>query len=154
MSANNTRAKQRCGATLVEAALVLSICLMFMLGIYEYGRYLMVENLLDNAAREGCRLAVVHTADYTTSQIQDAADAALAGQGTQQLQGYNKYSNITVFHADSSGNNIGTDWNNATFGQGVGVTISGTYQPLVPSFLKASTSFTVSSTIIMNSEAN
>ncbi len=154
MATNLNHKKHRRGATLVEAAFILSFCLLFMLGIYEYGRYIMLENLMDNACREGARLAVVHTGDYSTSQIQDAVDAALGGQGSQQLQNYNKYTNITVTRYDSSGKYLDTNWNNATFGQGVCVSISGTYQPMVPSFLKASTSFTVGSTIVMNSEAN
>lgn len=143
----------RRGTTLVEAALVLSTCMLFCFGIYEYGRFLMLKNLLTNAAREGARLAVVNTDDYSTSQIRDAIDAVLAGQGNQ-LQGYNKSTSITVFRADSLGNQIGTDWNNAKFGESVGVKITGNYQPILASFLGAQASFPISVTAIMNSEAN
>jgi Flp pilus assembly protein TadG len=126
---------------------------VFIFGIFEYARFLMLRNLMDNAAREGARLAVVNTNTMTTSNIQDAVDLRLGGMGNQ-IQSYNKYSNISVFHADDSGNNIGTDWTNAKFGEGVGVTISGNFQPILPSLLFMSSTIPVSSTAIMNSEAN
>ena len=52
------RARRR-GATTVEAAFVLPIFLLFIMGIYEYGRYLMVLHVATNASRDGARYAVV-----------------------------------------------------------------------------------------------
>ncbi|MES2790947.1 MAG: TadE/TadG family type IV pilus assembly protein [Planctomycetota bacterium] len=60
-------AHQRRGAALVEAALVLPIFFMVVLGIIEFGRAFMVCQVLQNAAREGCRKAV--TGAYTTAAI-------------------------------------------------------------------------------------
>jgi Flp pilus assembly protein TadG len=136
----------------VESAFVISAFIMFLFGIFEYGRFLMLKNVLDQAARTGARYAVVNTNTMSTTNIQDIVDQSLGGMGNQ-FTSYAKYTNITLFHADSSGNNIGTDWNNAKFGEGVGVTISGTYTPF-PSYLLSSVSFTVSTTTVMNSEAN
>jgi len=58
---------RRQGAALVEAALVLPIFFMVVLGIVEFGRAFMICQLLQNAAREGCRKAV--TGSYTRTQI-------------------------------------------------------------------------------------
>jgi Flp pilus assembly protein TadG len=45
----------RRGVTLVEMGFVLSITLLFLCGVFEYGRYLMVLDTANNAAREGAR---------------------------------------------------------------------------------------------------
>lgn len=44
---------------MVEMALVLPIFFMVVLGIIEFGRAMMVGNLVTNAAREGARLAIL-----------------------------------------------------------------------------------------------
>ena len=73
----NTRAKHlRRGAALVEMALVLPIFLMVVLGIVEFGRAMMVSQLVTNAAREGARLAIV--GGSTNSDVQNAINSFLA----------------------------------------------------------------------------
>ena len=47
--------KRRNATTLVETAIVISVCLLFLFGIVEYGRFLMIQHLINNAAREGAR---------------------------------------------------------------------------------------------------
>src|SRR4051812_6554667 len=49
----------RRGAAMVETALVLPIFFMVVLGVIEFGRAMMVAQLLTNGAREGARLAVL-----------------------------------------------------------------------------------------------
>lgn len=144
--------RHRRGATVVETALVISLCLLFLFGIFEYGRFLMVSNLMDNAVQEGARYAVVHTYDATTSDIQNRVDQALAGQSVQ-LQGYNKSSSIQVFWADANGNNLGP-WTDAPFGEYIAVRITGTYRPTLPSFLLMNSTFPVQAQVQMCSEAN
>src|SRR5262249_47275373 len=61
----------RPAATLVETSVVISIALLFMFGIFEYGRFVMTKHLMENAAREGARWATVHTYDGTTAGVQD-----------------------------------------------------------------------------------
>jgi Flp pilus assembly protein TadG len=147
------RGRRRQAATIVESAFVMSLCLLFLFGILEHGRYVMTLQLLDHAAREGCRYAVVHTYDANTAQVQDTTDAALGGMGGE-LQGYSKTSNITVYKADpTTGANIGT-WTDAGFGDSIGVQITGTYKPIMPAFLQMSNSMTVSAVCIMRSEGN
>jgi len=69
---------RRGGATIVEAALVISILFLFMFGIFEYGRFLLVSQLMANAARDGARYASVNTdkaANFLT--VDDAASGAV-----------------------------------------------------------------------------
>ncbi len=132
---------------MVEMAFVLSIALLFLFGILEYGRYLMVLHTTNNAAREGARYAVVHTGDGTTlSQVTAVVNSKMAGVDSQ-IQGYS----VNVFSADPTGiynNSTGTaiypptiqtlngsSWNSAAFGSPIVVQITGTYQPILPSFL-------------------
>lgn len=58
MTAHKNRHNRK-GAALVEMALVLPLFAMIVLGIVEFGRALMVGQLLTTAARDGTRLAVV-----------------------------------------------------------------------------------------------
>jgi Flp pilus assembly protein TadG len=61
-----TPAKQdRRGTALVEMALVLPIFVAVTLGIVEFGRAMMVGQLVTNAAREGARLGII---DGSTNQ--------------------------------------------------------------------------------------
>lgn len=55
----------RKGAVVVEAALTLPLLVIIMLCIVEYSRAIMVQQLLDNACREGARLAVQNNATAT-----------------------------------------------------------------------------------------
>ena len=40
---------------------------MFIMGVFEYGRLLMDWNVLNNAAREGCRYALANNTSTTIS---------------------------------------------------------------------------------------
>jgi Flp pilus assembly protein TadG len=147
------RQRRRSGMALVECALVMSICLLFIFGILEYARYVMTKQLLDNAAREGARYAVVHTHDATTTQVQDLVDGYLAGQGTQ-LQGYAKYTTIQVFKANPSTGASTGPWTDAQFGDVIAVQISGSYKPVLPVFLFMADPMPIQGMCIMKSEAN
>ena len=66
MPCGPTPARRR-GAAVIEFAAVLPILLMFLLGIVEYGRMLMVAQISTNASREGARYAV--QADATPDAV-------------------------------------------------------------------------------------
>ena len=84
------QAKQnRRGAALVEMALVLPIFMAVVLGIIEFGRGMMVGQLVTNAAREGARRAIVDgttnaevtqaVSDFLTTAVNvDPADVSVA----------------------------------------------------------------------------
>ena len=86
---------RRQGSTMVETAVVIAIALMFMFGIFEYGRFIMTKQILENSAREGARWAIAHSYDGTTAMIQDQVDTKM-GIATKQLTGYSKTTSITV----------------------------------------------------------
>jgi Flp pilus assembly protein TadG len=118
----------RRGAAAVEAALVLGLCLYFMMGVFEFGRLFMMRNLVLNAVREGARLAVAGTSTKTTAQIQSTVTSYLAGQQFSNLV-------VQVYAADANGNSIsGTNWYDVTFGSGIGVQIDADYAAIVPTF--------------------
>src|SRR4051794_5418889 len=57
---SETSTALRRGAAAVEMALVTPLFLMMVFGIIEFGRGMMVSNLLVNTAREGTRAAVLN----------------------------------------------------------------------------------------------
>jgi Flp pilus assembly protein TadG len=71
--------KNRLGAAVVELAVVLPLFLLLVLGMIEFGRMLMVQQILTNASREGARRAVLDKA--TTSEITTAVNQYLANSG-------------------------------------------------------------------------
>jgi Flp pilus assembly protein TadG len=62
------------GQALVEMALVLSILLLLLTGIVEFGRVLSAQLVVSHASREGARIGVVGAIDDLISQR--ATDAA------------------------------------------------------------------------------
>jgi hypothetical protein len=90
----------RPGAALVETAAILVVFLMVLFGVFEYCRLVFVQQLVENAAREGARFAIVNT--YDTSLVADTnavIDARMAGMKRAVINW-----NVQVFHADSNGN--------------------------------------------------
>lgn len=149
------RNPRRRGVAVMEAALVLPVVLMFLLGILEYGRYVMTLQVLTNAAREGAHYALAHTEPVTlqgttygnaTADVQTVVNNACAGQ---KLTGQT----VQVYESDALGNNLGV-WTNASAGESICVRISGTYVFLIPRLLRLPNSYAVSAQAVMRSEGN
>ncbi len=120
-----SRRARRRGATVVEAAIVLPLCLTLILNIVDFGRLLMMGHLLNNAVRSGARLAVTGTGSLATSDIQNQVTNCLAGASLANMT-------IQVYQADpASGANLGT-WTNTPLGSYIAVEIDGNFQPIVP----------------------
>ena len=68
-----SRRSDRQGAALVEAAVVLPIFFLAILGIVEFGRAMMVGQLVTNAAREGARRAILYGSEQSevTTHIEE-----------------------------------------------------------------------------------
>jgi Flp pilus assembly protein TadG len=64
------RAKKRRGAAVVEFAVVAPVFFLLVFGMIEFGRMVMVQQVITNASREGARRAVL---DGATSQEVTAA---------------------------------------------------------------------------------
>ena len=152
----------RRGAALVESALVLSVFLLLLFALFEYGRFLLVLHVTNNAARDAARYAVVNgncppdQVVATKTAILNYATARMGGT-QNQLQNYQ----VAVYPCDQSGFaaspptvvpkslTAGTaadpfnasdannpPWNAAVFTERVAVTIKGTYRPSVPTGIK------------------
>jgi Flp pilus assembly protein TadG len=69
----------RAGATSVEFAVVSLVFFMILMGIVEIGRAFMVQHLLTNAARQGCRAGVLQ--GRSNDQITTVVNSVLQDQG-------------------------------------------------------------------------
>jgi Flp pilus assembly protein TadG len=59
--------KNRRGAAVVEFAIVAPVFFLLVFGMIEYGRMVMVQQVLTNASREGARYAVIQSTNDTTA---------------------------------------------------------------------------------------
>lgn len=67
------------GSALIEVAIVLPILLVLSMGMLDFGRAFHTKSLLDQAAREGCRLAVVTAPDIAL--VESRVTSVLASGG-------------------------------------------------------------------------
>lgn len=139
----------RPAATLVEMAMVLVIFTMLLFGVVEYCRLIFTRQVLENAAREGARYAVVNTYDATVVKDTQALVQGYMGGLDKTMKGYQ----CLVYMADTSGKNIGSPVD-APFGTYVAVEVSLTYYPITPGLLKLANNLTLTSKCCMGSEAN
>jgi Flp pilus assembly protein TadG len=72
---------RRLGIAAVEFALVAPLLFALLLGIIEFGRAMMVTELLNSAARHGARVAAIQ--GTSTSSVTGAVNSALGGTGVQ-----------------------------------------------------------------------
>ena len=71
--------RPRRAAAVVEFAVVAPLLFALVLGIIEFGRAMMVLELLNNAARAGCRAGVL--SGSTNTDVNSAITTALTGSG-------------------------------------------------------------------------
>lgn len=69
--------RYRRGAAVVEFALISPVFFLLIFGMVEYGRMVMVQQILTNAAREGARMGVLDGA--TTAEVQNSVNTYLTG---------------------------------------------------------------------------
>jgi Flp pilus assembly protein TadG len=76
--------EKRRGATTVEFAIVSGAFFIFLFGLIEVSRGLMVTHLLTSAAREGCRVGVIEgksTDDISTTVINRLNQQGISSEG-------------------------------------------------------------------------
>ncbi len=154
----SSQRKQRPAGVVVEMAVISVVFLMFMFAIFEYGRVVMMQQMLENASRAGARAAVVTATSYVPAATATAnVDAVI----NSQLVGV-KVTNLTIslYQADSSGNNIGA-WTSTPFGKNIVVQLDADCPNLFPTwgFLPNSSSTTpnavhLTAKTMMRGEAN
>jgi len=137
------RGGRRRGAVLVETSMIIGLVAMLLFGVFEYGRLLMDWNLLNNAAREGCRYALANNTSTTISTtVQSIVTGYMAGESSD-------FNNFTV---SVSGTHLGvsTAVNSLEPGDPITVTVSGTYKFLnIVPFIHMPTSLVITSGVTM-----
>ena len=162
-SRNRGRPPRRAGAALVEAALVLPVVLLFIMGLFEFGRYYLMIHVCNNAVSAGAAYACKHTSPIVLNGTtygngsSNVTNIVTSNLGAQQLTG----PTVSVFMsdplgnavADSAGNNPGL-FTNAGVGQYICVQLSGSYTFVPASMLGLPTTKVETFTVVRRSEAN
>jgi Flp pilus assembly protein TadG len=117
----------RRGAAVVEFAVVAPVFFLMIIGMIEFGRAIMVEQILTNAAREGARVAVLDSATPTASVVSGKVTTYLTNAGINGAT-------VTI---------TPTEPTSATYGQPVTVMVTVPYTSVSwlpsPWFLKSKT---------------
>lgn len=103
-------ARRRRAAAAVEFAVAAPVFFLLVLGMLEVGRGLMVQHLLLNAARQGCRSGILPSNGNT--QISDTVSGTLASAG------------ITAQSVSVSVNNVSGNASTANSGDAITVTVA------------------------------
>lgn len=137
MRRRSTRFNQRRGAAAVEFAIVAPAFFLVVLGVIEFTRAMMVEELLVNAAHEGARAGVLDGAQE--SDVDNAVNNYLSAAGISGA--------TTTVSPDPP--------SNASYGQSVTVNVSIPYKSVswlpVPQYLGSAT---LKATSIMRRETS
>ncbi len=138
--------RRRSGTVAVETALVMISLTSLVFGVFEFSRLFLDWNLLNNAARSGCRYAIANNTSSTlTTSVQTIVTNYMAGQTAS-------FSNFTVT-VTGTHQGVATPVANLTAGDMVTVTVSGTYKfmNIIP-LVKMPTAFSITSAVIMGCE--
>ena len=107
--------KARRGIAVVEAAFVLPVLLTLITGLWEMGRYVQVQQIMNNAARQGARLAsqacIINTTGAYTQVYVSSGTPSVTSTVTQYLygNGLTNLTGLTVTFTYLSGNTALTD---------------------------------------------
>ena len=142
MVMNELRGRRR-GAVAVETALVMIAMTSMVFGIFEYSRLLMDWDLLNNAAREGCRYALANNTNASiNANVQSTVTNYMAGRSAS-------FTSFTVA-VTGTHQGVSTAVNNLTPGDLITVTVSGNYQFLnIIPLIRMPTTFAISSAVTM-----
>jgi Flp pilus assembly protein TadG len=128
---------KRQGAAAVEFALVAPLFFLLVIGMIEFGRAVMVQQVLVNAAREGARLGVLDSTTATASTVKAKVVSYLSTGGVTGAT-------VTLNPAEPT---------SAAYGESVSVTVSVPYSSVSwlasPWFLGSKT---LSATAVMRRE--
>ena len=157
------RNRRRRGSALVEAALVLPSVILFVMGLFEYGRWFLMVHVNSNAVAAGAAYACKHTSPIVLSGTSygdansDVTNIVNATVGSQQLAN----PTISVYLSDADGNPLtdGAGNNPGLFtyaapGDYVCVKMTGTYTFVPTAFLKLPSTYTPSFMAVRRSEGN
>jgi Flp pilus assembly protein TadG len=145
-------ARKRRGGTLVETAICGSILMAFTFGVVEVGYYFYCQNIMEGAAREGCRNGILQSVSgvsgnassvnttilnylkraglCSSSVTAPASEPATMGNYTITIYDYNYDTNTATSEADPS---------DVAVGDGLEVKISASWS-VIGAFARASSS--------------
>ena len=109
-----SRRKQRQGVAAVEFAVVAPLFLLFVLGLLEYGRMVMVYQVLSNASRVGARIAV----------LEETSESGVRSQVTEYLTKAGVSAGTVTPWAEDQTTGEAKNFADLVQGDRVGVTIS------------------------------
>jgi Flp pilus assembly protein TadG len=139
-ASGSTRHPERRAAAAVEFAVVAPVLFLIILGMIEFGRVMMVEQEMTNAAREGCRTGVLQGS--TASDVRNVVSDYLSGARVPLADPANQ----VVVSPDPSG---------ATAGASISVTVRIPFDSVswlpVSLFMEGKT---LSATVVMRKESN
>lgn len=155
------RLPNRKGAVAVEFAMASVLFFLFLFGIIEYGRFVFMYNLLENATREGCRFAVVNTnleptpPDTPTDVVKRETEKYLStAKDTYQ----NLSIVITAYVGQPGfGETLGQarpTWTDARVNDLIQVRSQADFKPILPQFLLMGNTIQLNCVAAMYSEAN
>ncbi|MEN6451994.1 MAG: TadE/TadG family type IV pilus assembly protein [Thermoguttaceae bacterium] len=130
--------RERRGAALVEFAIVAPLFFLMVFGIIEFGRAIMVQEILTNASREGARLAVLDSPTPTAGAVKSTVATYLANAGISGAT-------VTINPSEPT---------SAGYGQPVTVTVSIPFSNVswLPSPMFMGKTTTLSATTVMRRE--
>jgi Flp pilus assembly protein TadG len=148
----------RRGVAAVETAIVLVVALVLTFAIYDYSRYFMLSQLVNNAAREGARQAVVNTNTQNTTTIQNTVVQYLAGQNYTNSSGHAFSAADVVVTQVNAATGLPTspdsNWYDAPFGSSIKVQVNAKFNSLFPTFGFLPRTINLQGTAVMSSEGN
>ena len=155
--------RRRAGAALVEAAFVLPIVILFVMGLFEYGRYFLMVHVCNNAVSAAAAYACKHTSPIVISgttygnATSDVSNIVNTNMGTQQLAS----PAVSVYLSDSLGNAVADSAGNnpglftyATPGTYLCVKLTGTYTFIPTTLLGLPSTSTKTFMAVRRSEGN
>ena len=146
--------RRRLASALVETAAVAGVFLLVLMGITEYCRFLFFLQLSENAAREGCRFAVVNTTTDTDGDFSQDVTGVVT-QYMNNMGAKMRNFTVTVSQADSNGNIItGATPQSTPFGGFIVVQIDYDYDTIAPSLMFLGKTLHVTTKAYMCSEGN
>lgn len=95
----NCRRNPESGVALIESAFVLPLLLVLTMGMLDFGRAFHTKSVLDQAAREGARIAVVTSpdADLVTEKVNEVlASSGVTASGVTITGPVNNMVTVTV----------------------------------------------------------
>jgi len=145
--------------------------LALFFGIFEYGRFMMDRNLMDNAVRAACRLALVYNTDSnllgpgspyisgTTTTVTDTVNTLLGGRQYSDLTALPVIT-ITGNQASTGTNAVYLSGNAASSGSTLGisglgpgdsitVSVTATYKFILPILIYVPNSVPLNSSVTM-----